>query len=255
MMPPYVNVVAGSVEIVPAPVKAIPRLAARVKVAVVRSVPPPKTIFPGLAAPGALPRPASAAIATAPALMVVTPEYVLAALKTTVPAPLLVNPPAPLMTPLIVSVVPALLTVTVRVAANVTAKLIVFAPAALLSARPPAPIVIALLPSVYPLPLTVMVLKVALLRVLFVTRFAAPAGNTRFSAPVPEGATPPAQLLPTPQLAFCAPVHVNVCATPGDTNPPSASRIRRACERVPIGARMPARHVPVGEWRDVILRE
>ena len=76
------------------------------------------------------------------------PEYVLAALKTTVPAPLLVNPPAPLMTPLIVSVVPALLTVTVRVAANETAKLIVFVPAALLSAKPPAPSVIALLLNV-----------------------------------------------------------------------------------------------------------
>src|SRR6266699_4580694 len=59
---------------------------------------------------------------------------------------------------------------------------------------------------------------------LFVSRFAAPLGKTRFSAPVPAGATPPAQLLPMLQFGFCAPVQVNVCARPGEANPPSASR-------------------------------
>src|SRR6266851_2720557 len=63
----------------------------------------------------------------------------------------------------------------------------------------------------------VIELKVALLRMLFVARFDAPLGKTRFSAPVPEGATPPAQLAPTPQLAFCAPVQVNVWAKVGAT--------------------------------------
>src|SRR2546426_11930624 len=98
-------------------------------------------------------------------------------------------------------------------------------------------------------------LKLPLFVVLFVSRFAAPAGKTRFSAPVPAGATPPAQLLATLQLAFCVPVHVNVCARPGETNPPSASRIRRTCRRVPIVGLVPASHVPIGTRRDLVLRD
>src|SRR5207245_11218992 len=108
-----------SVEIVPAPVNAIPRLAARVKLAVVRSVPPPKVSLPAVGAPGEAPKPASAAMAIVPTLIVVTPVQVLAALSVTVPEPPLVRPPAPLMTRLMVTAVAALLTGTVRAAAIV----------------------------------------------------------------------------------------------------------------------------------------
>src|SRR5437016_13568632 len=95
------------------------------------------------------------------------------------------------MTPVIVSVVPALLTVTVRVAANVVARLTVFVPAILLSARPPAPSVMALPPRVYPLPELVMELNWEVLVLLLVESFEAPLGNARFCRPFPVGAGPP----------------------------------------------------------------
>src|SRR5207244_10637454 len=117
------------------------------------------------------------------------------------------------MTSLMVSVVPALLTVTVRVAANVMGRVTVFVPAILLSAKPPAASVRALPPRVYPLPEMVMELKLApTKKVLLFARCAAPPGKTRFSPPAPVGAPPPPQLLPLVRLLFLdPPVQVHLC--------------------------------------------
>src|SRR2546425_10909335 len=153
-------------------------------------------------------------------------------MSVTVPAPALVKPPAPLMTPLMVSVVPASLTVTVRVAANVMARLTVFVPAILLSAKPAAPSVRALPPRVYPLPEMVMELKLAPLKVLLFERRAAPLGKTRFSPPTPVGAAPPDQLLLVVHLLFpAAPVQVNVCAAPRGASNSEATTARKAATR------------------------
>src|SRR5437867_2311288 len=171
-------------------------------------------------------------------------------MSVTVPAPGLLKPPAPLMTPVIVSVVPALLTVTVRVAANVVARLTVFVPAILLSARPPAPSVMALPPRVYPLPEIVMELNLELLMLLLVERFEAPLGNTRFSPPFPVGAAPPNQLALVFQFGFWAPVQVNVCAAPRAASVSRASNTSRAAtrsRRTPRGAaRRPVRWEQAG---------
>src|SRR5256712_6160427 len=136
------------------------------------------------------------------------------------------------MTPLMVSVVPALLTVTVRVAANVRPRLTVFVPAILLSAKPPAASVRALPPRVYPLPEMVIELKLAPLKVLLFERCAAPLGKTRFSPPTPVGPTPPDQLLPLVHLLFPdPPVQVNVCAAPRGASVSKASTATRAATR------------------------
>src|SRR3989441_4147986 len=165
-------------------------------------------------------------------------------MSVTVPAPALVKPPAPLMTPLIVSVVPALLTVTVRGAANVRGRLTAFVPVILLSAKPPAPSVRALPPRVYPLPEMVMELKLAPLKVLLFERRAAPLGKTRSSPPVPVGATPPDQLLPLVHLLFPAPpLQVNVCAAPRGASVSRASHTRRAATR-PLCTHREARQNP-----------
>src|SRR2546427_10131853 len=153
-------------------------------------------------------------------------------MSVTVPAPALVKPPAPLMTPVIVSVVPALLTVTVRVAANVVARLTVFVPAILLSARPPAPSVMALPPRVYPLPQIVMELNLELLMLLLVERFEAPLGNTRFSPPFPVGAAPPNQLALVFQFGFLAPVQVNVCAAPRGARDRKSTRLNSSHSQI-----------------------
>ena len=71
--PPAVRVVAGSVEIVAVPVRAIPRLALRLKVALVWSVPALNVSWPGVAEAGGLPRATSAPIRSVPALMDVAP--------------------------------------------------------------------------------------------------------------------------------------------------------------------------------------
>src|ERR1041385_8515588 len=98
-------------------------------------------------------------------------------------------------------------------------------------------------------------LKAALFTLLLVSRFAAPLGNTRFSAPEPVGATPPAQLLPILQLAFWAPVQVNVCAALGAAKPPSASTTRRKVpKRVRIDTPLSASHVPVLARAHVVLK-
>src|SRR5438034_9726193 len=135
------------------------------------------------------------------------------------------------MTPLMVSVVPALLTVTMRVAAKVMLRLTVFVPPTLLSAKPPAPTVTGLLLRVYPLPLMMMELKLPLLRLLLVKRFAAPLGKTRFSPPFPGGATPPSQLPLVFQFGLLAPVQVNVCAAPRGVSTSKASTERAAAAR------------------------
>src|SRR6266487_1264306 len=89
---------------------------------------------------------------------------------------------------------------------------------------------------------------------LLVSRFAAPLGKTRFSAPVPAGATPPAQLLPMLQFGFCAPVQVNVCARPGEANPPSASNRRKSTrERIRILQLLLASRVPSWERAHVVI--
>src|SRR5437016_3321072 len=141
------------------------------------------------------------------------------------------------MTSLMVSVVPALLTVTVRVAANVMRRVTVFVPAILLSARPPAASVRALPPRVYPLPEMVMELKLAPTKVLLFARRAAPPGKTRFSPPAPVGATPPDQLLPLVHLLFPdPPVQVNVCAAARGASVSTASTARTAAARLPLKA-------------------
>src|SRR5258706_12674491 len=71
MMPPYVSVSVG--EIVPAPLRAMPRLALRVIVVVTTRVPPPKASWPVVGEAGAAPSPESAAIDRPPAVMVVGP--------------------------------------------------------------------------------------------------------------------------------------------------------------------------------------
>ena len=65
--------VAGSVEMVPAAVRAMPRFGSRVKLAVVCRVPPLKVSWPAVGAPGAVPRAVSAAMDRVPAVMVVAP--------------------------------------------------------------------------------------------------------------------------------------------------------------------------------------
>src|SRR6266516_813848 len=103
-------------------------------------------------------------------------------------------------------------------------------------------------------PLIVTELKVALFMLLLVSRFAAPLGKTRFSAPVPAGATPPAQLLPMLQFGFCAPVQVNVCARPGEANPPSASNRRKSTrDRIRILQLLLASRVPSWERAHVVI--
>src|SRR5438445_407340 len=157
---------------------------------------------------------------------------VLVAPSCRVPAPGFVRPAAPLVAPLMVRVVPALPTVTVRVAANARPRLMVFVPAILLSAQAPAASVRALPPRVYPLPEMVIELKLAPLKVLLFERCAAPVGRTRFSAPTPVGATPPDQLLPLVHLLFPdPPVQVNVCAAPRGASVSKATTAATAATR------------------------
>ena len=59
---------------VPLAVRAMPRLALSVKVAVVARVAVPIVSAPGVGPAGAVPRPVSAAIEMVPALIVVVPE-------------------------------------------------------------------------------------------------------------------------------------------------------------------------------------
>ena len=61
---------------VPGPVRAMPRLASRVNVALAVSVPPFNTSWPGVATAGAVPSPLSAAMLSVPAVIEVTPVYV-----------------------------------------------------------------------------------------------------------------------------------------------------------------------------------
>ena len=74
----------------------MPRFVASVKLAVVSSVPPPKVSRPGVGTAGAVPRPASAAMAIVPALIVVTPVYVFVPDRVSVPVPVLVSATVPL---------------------------------------------------------------------------------------------------------------------------------------------------------------
>src|ERR1700684_1636012 len=115
----------------------------------------------------------------------------------------------------------ALLTLNVRVAAIDIARLIVLEAAAFVSLRFPAASVMEFPASVYPLPEIVIELKLLPApMLLFVDRFAAPAGKNK-SLP-PAGAAPPVpdQLPPVAQLPLVAPVQVAVtaCAVCTPTN-------------------------------------
>lgn len=67
------NVVAAEGEIVPAPVKVMPRFALRVKLAVVTKLPPLNVRFVALKLPGTAPKSVSAEILTVPLLKSVPP--------------------------------------------------------------------------------------------------------------------------------------------------------------------------------------
>ena len=95
-----VVVVAAPIENVAVPVRAMPRLALRVKAPVVARVAVPIVSWPGVAEPGAVPRPVSAAIERIPALIVVAPLYVLIPDSVSVLAPALIRLPLPAMIPL-----------------------------------------------------------------------------------------------------------------------------------------------------------
>src|SRR5262245_16563925 len=120
MIPSYVRVVPVSVSKVPTPPPplptAIPRLALKVRLAVLRSVPPSTTSRLGVGAPGAAPRLFAALMLSTPPLIVVGPVNVLAPPSTRTPPPVLVSPkPVPEITPLRLST-PELVTFTPRVA-------------------------------------------------------------------------------------------------------------------------------------------
>ena len=65
-------------DIVPVPVKAMPRFELMVVEAVTSSVPPPKVSWPAVGEPGAVPRSLSAPMLSVPAVTVVAPVKVLA---------------------------------------------------------------------------------------------------------------------------------------------------------------------------------
>ena len=73
-MPPYVKVVLASADNLPVPLKRMPRLEFKVKLAVASNSPPLKVMLLVTAEPGAVPKLASAPILKVPPLIVVIPE-------------------------------------------------------------------------------------------------------------------------------------------------------------------------------------
>ncbi len=74
---------------------AMPRLLARVKLAVTSSVPPFKTMLPDFGTPGSSPRLVSFETDSVPPLIVVTPMYVLAPESVTTPFVVMFSPTLP----------------------------------------------------------------------------------------------------------------------------------------------------------------
>ena len=123
------------------PVKAMPRLAFSVSVAVVVSWAPLIVTCPGVTTMGAVPSPVSVAIETMPPLMVVEPVNVLTPLRTNVPEPFLITVPVVVeITPLAV-VLPDPETVSVWPAPPTAPRVSVPESEAIVA--PPAPSVIA----------------------------------------------------------------------------------------------------------------
>ena len=79
----------------PVELKAMPRFAFKVKLAVAANVPPPRINFPAVALPGAAPRLLSALMLKVPALMVAVPLNVFAPERVNVPVPVLINDKVP----------------------------------------------------------------------------------------------------------------------------------------------------------------
>jgi len=109
--------------------------------AIVRPVPSTPTVAPldTVVVPAAVPKAALARARTVPLPTVTAPVNVLAALRMSVPEPLVVRPPAPLMMPPRRSWAPASVTVTGWTAATAKVRLIVFEAPTALSVSPPAP--------------------------------------------------------------------------------------------------------------------